>query len=192
MSTRRLLAVAVLTTSAAVASTAPVAVASTPPAAVAPTKGHSNTLTCSISTASRGVSFNPPLRLQRRPTAITATLALRDCRSPNGRQRHLRSGTLRVRGAALAGCTGARDLRGTAAITWRDQHGRHAGTSRLASQPGTQVRSSLADALLASRVTSGPLKGHDARGGIIPRGDLLRCHNQGLGTVHGTGRITFA
>ncbi|MFC9976571.1 hypothetical protein ACFVH6_37305 [Spirillospora sp. NPDC127200] len=181
MSSRRL---------SALLATAPVAIA-TVAVLAGPAEAGATALTCSVRTTQRPVTFTPPLRLQRRPTKVTASLAVDGCTSPSGSHQRLRSGVLKLRGSANAGCTGARNLRGGAVITWYDARGRAAGSSRLVARPGQVVRSSLTDALLAGRVTSGPLAGHRATGRVTPAGVLIRCHSQGLSAAYGSGRLTF-
>jgi hypothetical protein len=144
------------------------------------------TLSCAVGTPPGSpVTFTPPVTLV--PARVTArgALWLSGCR---GRPSRLRSGWVRLRATGQVSCAAARDVRGSAAITWYDASGRPVGSSRLRVGGGDL---GPGGALLTGRVTGGPLDGRRSRGGVTAEAGVLGCAMTGIADMPGTGRISF-
>ncbi|MFC4122680.1 hypothetical protein [Nonomuraea zeae] len=167
---------------AAAATAVPPVHAAPPPAA----------LTCAVATPSgRPLAFAPRVGLTPRDVAVRGNLQLTGCASPDGSAPQLRSGWVSVQATAQVSCASARQVRGTAVITWFGAAGRPLGTSKLRIRADRLATQHPADALLTGRVAAGPLTNERVRGGISPATAILGCATRGMSTLPGSGRITF-
>ncbi|UBU11681.1 hypothetical protein [Nonomuraea gerenzanensis] len=149
-------------------------------------------LSCAVATpAARPLVFEPKLGLTPRRVAARGHLELTGCTSPDGTAALLRSGWGSVKATAQASCTSARQVRGSAVITWFGANGRPVGTSRLRVRADRLVARRPADTLLTGTVAAGWLAGKPVKGGITPAMGLLGCATQGMATLPGSGRIVF-
>ncbi|MGW3348125.1 hypothetical protein ACWDA3_32955 [Nonomuraea rubra] len=149
-------------------------------------------LSCAVATpAARPLVFEPEVGLTPRPVQARGHLELTGCTSPDGTATFLRSGWGSVRATARASCTSARQVRGSAVITWFGANGRPVGTSRLRVRADRLVAQRPADTLLTGTVSAGWLAKERVRGGISPATALLGCATQGMATLPGSGRIVF-
>ncbi|MFF8610722.1 hypothetical protein ACF06X_32980 [Streptomyces sp. NPDC015346] len=163
------------------------------PQAAAPAKAGSAALTCKVATsADRPITFTPPLTLRQRSTRITATLRLTGCTDTHGKRvARLHSGTLTSQGTAQTGCTSARDIKGSATITWHDAAGRKTGTSTIQGARRAVSSYNPGDALLGGKVTSGALKGTTLSGSATPTSDVSTCTGRGLHSLRAAGKLKF-
>ncbi|MDX3104917.1 hypothetical protein ACIBO5_29565 [Nonomuraea angiospora] len=149
-------------------------------------------LTCVVATPSeRPLAFTPRIGLTPRRVAARGNLQLTGCTSPDGSAASLRSGWVTVKAGAVASCASARDVRGSAVITWFGGDGRPVGTSRLRIKADRLATQHPADALLSGTVAAGALKGERVRGGLSPAAALLGCATRGTSALPGNGKITF-
>jgi hypothetical protein len=151
------------------------------PAAAAP----NSALTCAVTTPEgKPLIFEPGVGLTPKRVSARGNLQLTGCTSPDGSAPYLRSGWLTLKGSA-------RNVRGTARITWFGVDGRPVGTSEVQAKADRLATQSPADTLLSGSVTSGPLVGERVRGGISPAIGLLSCATTGIDKLPGAGHITF-
>ncbi|SDJ58321.1 hypothetical protein SAMN05421874_102305 [Nonomuraea maritima] len=149
-------------------------------------------LACEVTTPStRPLRFRPQVKLASARVSVRGNLELTRCVSPDRSARTLRSGWATMRATAVASCTGARQVRGSALITWFDVTGRPAGTSRLHLGADRPVARHPADALLDGTVTEGFLAGERVRGDLVTTSTLLDCATRGVPAWPGKGRVTF-
>jgi hypothetical protein len=180
---------ALATALAATAPFAPAATARTTAQAPAPAAK----LVCAAATEpGRPVTFTPAVGLLPAPVDTKGTLRLSSCTSPDGSQSRLRSGRLTMKGSGRASCTGVSGLRSQGTITWYDSRGRTAGTSKIRSASRELSGTNPADALLAGKVVSGPMKGRHVTGSATPTTDLTSCTVSGVSAVEGSGRLTVS
>lgn len=159
---------------------------------LSPAPAQTTALTCAVSTpSSRPLTFTPKVGLTPRHVAARGNLQLTGCTSPDGSAAFLRSGWASVKATAQTSCTSARQVRGSAVITWFGVTGRPVGTSRLRVRADRLVAHHPADTLLTGVVAAGWLVGERVRGGITPTTAILGCATQGMGVLVGDGRITF-
>ncbi|GAA3551602.1 hypothetical protein GCM10022419_034880 [Nonomuraea rosea] len=164
-------------------------VAAGPPVHAAPLPAA---LTCAVATPSgRPLTFAPEVALMPRNVTVRGNLQLTGCASPDGSATPLRSGWVSVKATAQVSCASARQVRGSAVITWFGADGRPLGTSKLRIRADRLATQRPADALLTGHVTAGPLTNERVRGGISPATALLGCATRGMSTLPGSGRITF-
>ncbi|GAA4912139.1 hypothetical protein GCM10023334_011480 [Nonomuraea thailandensis] len=135
--------------------------------------------------------FEPEVGLTPRHVQARGHLELTGCTSPDGTATYLRSGWGSVRATAQASCTSARQVRGSAVITWFGVNGRPVGTSRLRVRADRLVAQRPADTLLTGTVAAGRLAKERVSGGISPATALLGCATRGMATLPGSGRIVF-
>lgn len=149
-------------------------------------------LTCEVTTPStRPLRFRPQVKLASAEVSVRGNLELTRCVSPDRSARTLRSGWAAMRATATASCTGARQVRGSALITWFDVTGRPAGTSRLRISADRLVARHPADALLDGTVAEGLLAGERVRGDLDMSAAFLDCATRGVPAWPGKGRVTF-
>ncbi|MGP3960078.1 hypothetical protein ACTWPT_29135 [Nonomuraea sp. 3N208] len=176
-----------LTADAAQALSPPVAGGPRGPAATPPAA-----LICAVGTPpGRPLVFDPWVGLAPRRAAVRGHLQLTGCTSPDGTATGLRSGWVALRATGVLSCTSARGVRGHAVVTWFGGDGRPVGTSKFRSRGDFLATQRPADTLLTGAITSGPLGGEQARGGITPDTGLLSCATQGLERLAGAGHMTF-
>ncbi|MFF5973999.1 hypothetical protein ACFY7C_20970 [Streptomyces sp. NPDC012769] len=163
------------------------------PLTAAPANARSAALTCRVSTsADRPITFTPPLTLRQRSTRITATLRLTGCTDAHGKRvARLHSGTLTTQGTAQAGCTSARDIKGSATITWYDAAGRKTDTSTIQGARRAVSSYNPGDALLGGKVTAGALQGTTLSGTATPTSDVSSCTGRGLHSLRAAGKLKF-
>ncbi|WP_344488912.1 hypothetical protein [Nonomuraea monospora] len=149
-------------------------------------------LSCAVATpADRPLVFEPKVGLAPRRIEARGHLELTGCTSPDGTATLLRSGWGTVKASAQASCTSARQVRGSAVITWFGVNGRPVGTSRLRVKADRLVAQHPADTLLTGTVAAGWLAKERVRGGITPATALLGCATRGMAALPGSGRIVF-
>jgi hypothetical protein len=149
-------------------------------------------LSCAVATpAAQPLVFEPKVGLTPRRVQARGHLELTGCTSPDGTATYLRSGWASVRATAQVSCTSARQVRGSAVITWFGENGRPVGTSRLRVRADRLVAQRPADTLLTGTVTAGWLAKEPVRGGISPATAILGCATRGMATLPGSGRIVF-
>ncbi|WP_157549102.1 hypothetical protein [Nonomuraea candida] len=157
-----------------------------------PAPAGKSALTCAAATPSgRPLTFTPRIGLTPRRVGARGHLELTGCTSPDGTAAFLRSGWASVKATAQASCTSARQVRGSAVITWFGVTGRPVGTSKLRVRADRLVAGEPADTLLNGTVAAGWLAGERVVGGITPPATLLGCATRGLATLPGRGHITF-
>ncbi|MGR6915275.1 hypothetical protein ACU635_13605 [[Actinomadura] parvosata] len=162
------------------------------PGAFWPGAAQAVALSCAAATpAGRPLVFEPKVGLTPRRVEARGHLELTGCTSPDGSATALRSGWASVKATAQASCTSARQVRGSAVITWFGTNGRPVGTSRLRVRADRLVAERPADTLLTGSVTAGRMAGERVKGGISPATALLDCATQGMAALPGSGRITF-
>ncbi|MGN9781029.1 hypothetical protein ACTMTF_06355 [Nonomuraea sp. ZG12] len=147
------------------------------------------TLACDVGTPPGSPpTFVPALTLMPGQVTVRGALWLSGC---HGSRPRLRSAWVTLRATGQASCAGARGLRGVATITWYNAAGRPIGSSKLRTRGGDLADRSAGGGLLTGTVTSGPLAGRRARGGITSADSVLACAMRGTGAVSGAGRVTF-
>ncbi|MFD8980227.1 hypothetical protein [Streptomyces sp. NPDC059564] len=156
--------------------------------------GAKSHLECGVRTLpGEPVTFSPEVTSTLRHVRVRGAVLLDRCTSPDGSQRHIRSGRLTLEGSADASCTRATKVRGTGTITWYTAAGARGekwGTSRF--EPGSgEAAYSPADTLFSGRVTSGRLAHQRATARILPSGAARQCGTRDLAAFHGSGIITF-
>ncbi|WP_336206689.1 hypothetical protein [Nonomuraea sp. LPB2021202275-12-8] len=156
---------------------------------IGPAQARPATLTCDVGTPPGGPpTFAPRLGLMPGKVTVRGALWLSGC---HGSRPRLRSAWVTLRGAGHASCAGARDLRGTATITWYNTIGRPVGSSTLRTRGNDLAVRGPGGGLLTGTVTSGPLAGERSRGGITPTDTVLTCAMRGTGAISGGGRVDF-
>ncbi|MDJ1137036.1 hypothetical protein [Streptomyces iconiensis] len=152
-------------------------------------------LKCSARTVpGRPLTFRPRLTSTPRTVHAAGTVLLTKCTSPDGSQRHIKSGRLTFRGSAKASCTRASHVRGKGTITWYASpgaRGKRLGTSTLTprSRATTYTPGST---LLNGTVSSGRLAHQRATGAVHPTSNVRQCGTRGLRTLEGRGYVTFS
>ncbi|MEU8319855.1 hypothetical protein AB0C33_15960 [Nonomuraea sp. NPDC048881] len=149
-------------------------------------------LSCAVSSpAGRPLTFSPRIGLTAKPVSARGNLQLTGCLSADGSAPYLRSGWVTLKSVGRASCASARQVHGTARITWFGLDGRPVGTSEVRTRADRLATQSPADSFLTGTVVSGPLDRERVRGTITPAMGLLACATGGLGTLSAAGRLTF-
>ena len=158
------------------------------------TTGHARTTAgpdCTIQVPeTQPIVFTPAI--QQTPATVTtkATYKLTDCIKDDGSPATHRTGVLTFSGSALAGCTRAEAIEGTATITWRGIDGALLGTSTISPIIDSVDENSTAESIIAGRITKGRMLGLYV-GVAFFTNDLGHCSTEGVEKVWGTGRVFF-
>ncbi|WET79024.1 hypothetical protein P3102_34160 [Amycolatopsis sp. QT-25] len=136
------------------------------------------------------VVFTPAVQQTQATVTTKATYKLTDCIKDDGSPATHRTGVLTFSGSALADCTRAEAIEGTATITWRGINGALLGTSTITPIIDSVDENSTAESLIAGRITKGRMLGLYV-GVVFFTNDLSRCSTDGVEKVWGTGRVFF-
>ncbi|MCS0634168.1 hypothetical protein NX801_00500 [Streptomyces sp. LP05-1] len=134
------------------------------------------------------IRISPAVNSRTKAVRAEGTVVLENCTSPDRSQRVIRSGRLTFSGSATASCTAARDVRGSATVTWYDVKGGKVGTSTVVPRPGSGA---ALNTPLSGSVSKGRMAGSPVRATVRPTSDVRGCGSKGLSSVHGKGNVSF-